>query len=210
MANKYEVIDESTWERAMHCKVFRNSIEPAFCVTFEADITQFKNKVKEEGLSFTLAMVYAVCTCANEVEALRYRFLDGKVVLYERIDTAFTYLNKETGLFKVVNVPFIDNLPEYVALASKTAEEQQEYFAAPLGNEVFQCSPMPWVTYTHISHTNSGNKDNATPLFDWGKYYEKYGRLMIPISIQAHHSFVDGIHIGQFVDLLQKFFDGVF
>ena len=207
MANKYEVIDESTWERAMHCMVFRNSIEPAFCVTFEADVTEFKKKVKEEGLSFTLAMVYAVCRCANEVEALRYRFLDGKVVLYERIDTAFTYLNKETGLFKVVNVPFIDNLPEYVALALKTAEEQQEYFTGPLGNDVFQCSPMPWVTYTHISHTNSGKKDNATPLFDWGKYYEKDERVLIPISIQAHHSFVDGIHIGQFVDALQKFFD---
>lgn len=207
MANKYEVIDESTWERAMHCMVFRNSIEPAFCVTFEADITEFKKKVKEEGLSFTLAMVYAVCKCANEVEALRYRFLDGKVVLYERIDTAFTYLNKETGLFKVVNVPFIDNLPEYVALALKTAEEQQDYFTAPLGNDVFQCSPMPWVTYTHISHTNSGKKDNATPLFDWGKYYEKDERVLIPISIQAHHSFVDGIHIGQFVDALQKFFN---
>ena len=207
MANKYEVINESTWERAMHCMVFRNSIEPAFCVTFEADVTEFKKKVKEEGLSFTLAMVYAVCKCANEVEALRYRFLDGKVVLYERIDTAFTYLNKETGLFKVVNVPFIDNLPEYVALALKTAEEQQEYFTGPLGNDVFQCSPMPWVTYTHISHTNSGKKDNATPLFDWGKYYEKDERVLIPISIQAHHSFVDGIHIGQFVDALQKFFD---
>ena len=207
MANKYEVIDESTWERAMHCMVFRNSIEPAFCVTFEADVTEFKNKVKEEGLSFTLAMVYAVCKCANEVEALRYRFLDGKVVLYERIDTAFAYLNKETELFKVVNVPFIENLSEYVALATKTAEEQQEYFTDPLGNDVFQCSPMPWVTYTHISHTNSGKKDNATPLFDWGKYYEKDERVLIPISIQAHHSFVDGIHIGQFVDALQKFFD---
>lgn len=207
MANKYEVIDESTWERAMHYMVFRNSIEPAFCVTFEADVTEFKNKVKEEGLSFTLAMVYAVCKCANEVEALRYRFLDGKVVLYERIDTAFTYLNKETELFKVVNVPFIENLSEYVALATKTAEEQQEYFTGPLGNDVFQCSPMPWVTYTHISHTNSEKKDNATPLFDWGKYYEKDERVLIPISIQAHHSFVDGIHIGQFVDALQKFFD---
>ena len=207
MANRYEVIDESTWERAIHCTVFRNCIEPAFCVTFEADITKFKNKVKKEGLSFTLAMVYAICKCANEVEALRYRFLDGKVVLYERIDTAFTYLNKGTELFKVVNVPFIDNLPEYVALASKTAEEQQVYFTGPLGNDVFQCSPMPWVTYTHISHTNSGKKDNATPLFDWGKYYEKSGRILIPISIQAHHSFVDGIHIGQFVDALQKFFN---
>ena len=207
MANRYEIIDESTWERAMHCMVFRNSIEPAFCVTFEADVTGFRNKIKEAGLSFTLAMVYAVCRCANEVEALRYRFMDGKVVLYERIDTAFTYLNKETGLFKVVNVPFADELSEYVTLAAKTAKEQKDYFTGPLANDVFQCSPMPWVTYTHISHTNSGKQDNATPLIDWGKYYEKNGRILMPVSIQAHHSFVDGIHIGQFVDALQDYLD---
>lgn len=130
MSNQYKVIDEKIWDRATLCMVFRNSVEPAFCVTFEADVTGFKHMVKEQGLSFTLAMVYAVCKCANKIEAFRYRFVDG----------------------------------------------QKEYFTGPLGNDVFQCSPMPWVTYTHISHTNSG---------------------------KAHHSFVDGIHIGQFVDELQ-------
>ncbi len=207
MANSYQMIDEKTWARAMHCMIFRNSVEPAFCVTFEADITNFKHKIKEQGLSFTMAMVYAVCTCANEIEAFRYRFLDGKIVLFDHIDTAFTYLNSDTGLFKVVNVPLIDGMKEYVGLAAKTAKEQKEYFTGPLGNDVFQCSPMPWVTYTHISHTNSGKKDNATPLFDWGKYYKKDGRLVIPVSVQAHHSFVDGLHIGQFVEKIQKYFN---
>ena len=174
-------------------------------MTFEADVTNFKRMVKEEGLSFTLAMVYAVCKCANHIEAFRYRFVDGQVALFNKIDTAFTYLNKNTGLFKVVNVPMLDDLKEYCELAKKTAEEQKEYFTGPLGNDVFQCSPMPWVTYTHISHTNAGKKDNATPLFDWGKYYEKDGRIMIPISVQAHHSFVDGLHIGQFAEELQGF-----
>lgn len=207
MVNNYKIIDEKTWERAMHCMIFRNSIEPQFCVTFEADITYFKEKVKKQGLSFTMAMVYAVCKCANEIEEFRYRFLDGKIVLYDRVDTAFTYLNKSTNLFKVVNVPFVDDIIEYCKLAYKTANEQREYFKGPLGNDVFQCSPMPWVSFTHISHTNSGKKDIATPLFDWGKYYEKNGRIMIPISVQAHHSFVDGIHVGQFVNGLQKYFD---
>lgn len=207
MANDYKVIDEKMWERAMHCMIFRNSVEPAFCVTFEADITNFKKKIKEQGFSFTMSMVYAVCKAANEIEAFRYRFLDEKIVLFDKIDTAFTYLNSETNLFKVVNVPMKDNIAEYVELAAKTAKEQNEYFTGPLGNDVFQCSPMPWVTYTHISHTNSGKKDNATPLFDWGKYYEKDDKIFIPISVQAHHSFVDGLHIGQFVERLQEFFD---
>ena len=207
MVNNYKIIDEKTWERAMHCMIFRNSIEPQFCVTFEANITNFKEKVKKQGLSFTMAMVYAVCKCANEIEEFRYRFLDGKIVLYDRIDTAFTYLNKSTNLFKVVNVPFVDDINEYCKLAYKIANEQREYFNGPLGNDVFQCSPMPWITFTHISHTNSGKKDNATPLFDWGKYYEKNGRIMISISVQAHHSFMDGIHVGQLVNGLQEYFD---
>lgn len=206
MPNKYIEIDESKWERAMHCAIFRNCVEPAYCVTFEKDVTAYKKYVQDNQLSFTLAMVYAVCKCANQVEAFRYRFVDGKVVLFENIDTAFTYLNKETNLFKVVNVPMMDDLNEYCLNAKKIADEQKEYFTGPLGNDVFQCSPMPWVKYTHISHTNSGNKDNATPLFDWGKYYEKDGRLVMPISVQAHHSFVDGIHIGEFVERLEKFF----
>lgn len=34
---------------------------------------------------------------------------------------------------------------------------------------------------------------------------EKDGRVIMPVSVQAHHSFVDGIHIGKFVDKLQKY-----
>lgn len=207
MANNYRVIDETAWERAMHCAVFRNCVEPAFCVTFEADITNFRRNVKAQGFSFTLAMVYAVCHCAGQIEAFRYRFLDGRVVLFDKIDTAFTYLNPETELFKVVTVPMQDSMKEYVELAARTAREQQAYFTGPLGNDVFQCSPMPWVTFTHVSHTNSGRKDNATPLFDWGKYHEKEGRIVIPISVQAHHSFVDGLHVGRFAQRLQEFLD---
>ncbi len=176
-----------------------------FCVTFEVDITHFLDKIRKNGLSFTLAMVYAVCKCGNDIENFRYRFLDGKVVLYDSIDTSFTYLNKETELFKVVSVPMVDGLKEYVNLAEKTAHEQREYFTAPPANNIFQCSAIPWVTYTHISHTISGNKENASPLFDWGKYYEKDGRFLMPLSVQAHHSFVDGLHIGRFTEMIQRF-----
>ena len=125
MENLYKVIDENTWERAMHCMVFRNSVEPAFCVTFEVDVTDLKEYMKKNNLSFTLAMVYVVCKCANKIEEFRYRFVDGKIVLFDHIDTAFTYLNKETRLFKVVNVPMMDNIKEYCINAKKIAENRK-------------------------------------------------------------------------------------
>ncbi|MGM0111864.1 CatA-like O-acetyltransferase [Enterococcus sp. DIV0187] len=207
MGNQFVRIDEKNWKRAMHCQVFRNSVEPAFCVTFELDITNFLNKIREKKYSFTFALVYSVSVCANQIEEFRYRFLDGDVVLYDRIDTAFTYLNQDTELFKVVNVPLTESLEEYIVLATKTAEEQQAYFTGPLGNDVYQFSPMPWVSYTHISHTNAGKKDNATPLFDWGKYFQRDGRTLLPFSVQAHHSFVDGLHVGKLADTLQAYLD---
>ena len=202
--NEYKIIDQSTWKRAAHCAVFRNCVEPAFCVTLELDITEFYRKIKQEKLPFTFAMIYAVAKCANRIEEFRYRFLEGQVVLFDKIDTAFTYLDKQTELFKVVNVPFAGNMGEYCKTAKQAAEEQREYFTGPLGNDVFQFSPMPWVTYTHVSHTNSGKRDNATPLFDWGKFYERDGKLLLPFSVQAHHSFVDGLHVGRLAENLQS------
>lgn len=207
MPNNHKIIDEKNWKRAMHCAVFRNCIEPAFCVTFELDITNFLKKIKERKYSFTMAMIWAVSKCANEIEEFRYRFVDGKVVLFDKIDTAFTYLNKETELFKVVNVPMAETMDAYITTAAKAADEQQEYFTGPLGNDIFQFSPMPWVSYTHISHTNSGKRDNATPLFDWGKFFERDGKILLPFSVQAHHSFVDGLHIGKLADKVQRFLD---
>lgn len=203
--NNYIEINEAQWQRAVHCAVFRDCVEPSYCVTFEVDVTELRNFAKKNGLSFTMAMVYATCKCANDVEAFRYRFLDGKVVLFDSVDTAFTYLNKETNLFKVVNVPMIEDIVEYCTRAKEMAENQEVYFTGPLGIDVFQCSPMPWVRYSHISHTNSGKKDNATPLFDWGRFYEKDGRWLMPFSVQAHHSFVDGVHVGEFAEKLENF-----
>lgn len=205
MTSPYQIIDEKNWKRAAHCAVFRNSLEPAFCVTFELDITNFLYRIKEENYSFTMAMIYAVSKCANEIEEFRYRFIDGQVALFDKINTAFTYLDKETALFKVVNVPMCETLEEYVPLAVKTAQEQKEYFTGPLGNDVFQFSPMPWVSYTHISHTNSGKKDNATPLFGWGKFFERDEKIILPFSVQTHHSFVDGLHIGKLYESIQKY-----
>lgn len=200
----FKIIDEKNWKRAVHCQIFKNSIEPNYCVSFELDVTKFLANTKEKKYSFTMALIYLVSKCANDIEEFRYRFVDDKVVVFEKIDTAFTYLNSDTELFKVVNVVFEGTMEEYIRRAYEKAENQKEYFTGPLGNDVFQFSPLPWLSYTHISHTISGKKGSATPIFDWGKYFERDGKIILPFSVQVHHSFVDGIHVGKLAELLQN------
>ncbi len=202
-------IDFTQWDRTLHYQIFRNSVQPQYCVTFELDITHFLKVIKKQNYSFTFSFVFAVSKCANQMKEFRYRFVNGNPVIFDKINTAFTYLNKETELFKVVHVEMTDTMEEYVALAREKEQTQKEYFTGPLGNDIFQFSAFPWVTYTHISHTDSGNKDNATPLFDWGKYYEKDEKILLPFSVQVHHSFVDGIHIGKLADNLQHYLDNL-
>ena len=95
--------------------------------------------------------------------------------MFDRIDTAFTYMAPGDRLFKVVNVPFTDDMAEYCRTALEAAQVQKEYFAGPLGNDVFQCSPMPWVTYTHISHTNSEKGITRRPFLTGGNITRKTG-----------------------------------
>lgn len=111
-----QFIDLTTWDRAMHYQIFKDSVQPQYCVTFDLDITNFLAKIKARGYSFTFSFVYAVTKCANQIEAFRYRFVDGKPAVFDTINTSFTYLRKDTELFKVVNVPMQDSIEKYVAL----------------------------------------------------------------------------------------------
>lgn len=101
--------------------------------------------------------------------------------------------------------PCRKKIEDYVALAKRTEENQTAYFTGPMANDIYQFSPFSWVSYTHISHTDSGKKDNAVPLFDWGKFYEKGERIWMPFSVQVHHSIADGIHIGKLAEKLQNY-----
>ncbi|WP_245860259.1 CatA-like O-acetyltransferase [Methanosarcina spelaei] len=102
-----------------------------------------------------------------------------------------------------------DTIEKFVQLAIVTAENQKEHFTGPVENDVYQFSALPWITFTHISHTGFGNREKAQPMFDWGKYQEREGKFMMPFSVQVHHAFVDGIHIGKLADKLQKYLDKV-
>jgi len=209
LESNYKIIDMEHWKRAMHCQVFRQAVQPQYCVSFELDITNFLKRVKETKWSFTFAMIYAVTKCANEIEEFRYRFKDDNVVLYDEINTSFTYLDKETELFKVVNVDMQECIEAYIRTASETEKNQKEYFTGPMANDSYQFSAIPWISFTHISHTDSGKRDNAVPMFDWGKFFERDDKSILPFSVQVHHSFVDGIHVGRFADRLQEYLNEI-
>ena len=53
----------------------------------------------------------------------------------------------------------------------------------------------------------SGQSDKANKMFDWGKLVEVEGRILLQFAMQVHHSFIDGYHVGKFLEQLQERLD---
>lgn len=90
------------------------------------------------------------------------------------------------------------------------SENQKDYFVREdiEGRfDLIYITCIPWVSFTNLSHTISFNKDDSVPRLAWGKYFDENGKILMPFSVQAHHSFVDGIHMGKYFDALQEYLD---
>lgn len=146
----------------------------------------------------------------NSVEAFRYRIHAGEIVLYDMMHPAFTYVAPDKKYFKFIVTELNGDLAAYAAAARAKALTQTEYFVLTDMQDrddfVF-ISSIPKVSFTHLSHTVSANKDDAVPRLSWGKYYERDGRLLLPLNVQAHHAFVDGDHMGDYMEALQQYLD---
>lgn len=203
----FQKIDISTWERKQHYQVYRQFANARYDITLELDVTNLVRFVKENKLSFTLTAIHTIAKCANEIAEFRMRIENDEPVIYDDLSLSFTYLNKSTNLMKNVVAENDEDVFEFNRKAKEVIEKQEVYFTGALGNGIYQFSSIPWISYTHVSHTFSGNKDYAVPVFDFGKFYEKNGRMIMPFSVEAHHAFVDGYHIGLLVEKLQRTLD---
>ncbi|MHB1483074.1 MAG: CatA-like O-acetyltransferase [Saccharofermentanales bacterium] len=204
-----KTIDLNDWDRTTLYLFFKRMDFPQYNICTNIDITNFYKKTKEQGISFYYAMVYAAMNALNQVENFKYRIHGDQVVLYDTIHPSFTDMSKGSEMFKMVNVDMKDSITEFVENASKKSKEQTDFISPEeeKRDDMAYITCLPWVTFTQLTHTMSLNKEDAVPRLSWGKYFDADGKRLLPFSVQAHHSFVDGIHIGRYIDALQKYLD---
>jgi chloramphenicol O-acetyltransferase type A len=174
------------------------------------EITNFLGKLKEKNISFYYGMIYAATYALNQVKEFKYRIRGDKVILHNIIHPSFTDMTEGSELFKMVTVDMEVNIEDFVSKAKKKANSQKDYFVikdVEGRDDLIYITCIPWISFTNLSHTISFNKDDSVPRLAWGKYFEENERVLMPFSVQAHHSFVDGIHMGKYFDALQKYLD---
>lgn len=204
-----KIIDMAHWDRKEHFTYFRRADYPQFNICANLDITRFLRFVKNNSLPFYFAMLYAATITANTITNFRYRIRDNEVILHERLHPSFTDLNKENDLFKYVTTDMGDDMLAFIKAAQEKARQQKGLFS-PDGEErddLVYLTCIPWLSFTHISHTITLNKDDSIPRISWGKYFCDSEKVLLPLSVQVNHALADGVHIGKYFTELQNYID---
>ena len=198
-------IDPETWPRREIFAFFSGISNPYYSVTFRLDVTALRKVTKERGLSFYHSLIWLCTQALARVEAFSYVLAEGQLVRLDSRRPSFTHLKPGGESFQIITPPPTDSLENFCAAAKELAEKQ-DFFIDPSGEGIdmifFSC--LPWLDLTALTNEHDAGTDDAIPRIAWGKYVEENGRLMLGLSIDVNHRFIDGVHIGRFAQELVR------
>lgn len=200
-----EIIDLERWERREAFALFSQCGWPFYSVTMPVDVTAVKAKSKERGLSFYHTMVWLCTKAVNETPQFRLRVRGQQVVRLERTHPSFTVLKPDSGCFQIITMPWEEDLAAFCAHAAERIERQQTFLdQAEETDELIYFSCTPWFDFTALTNERSLDRDDTIPRLAWGKYYEEKGRRWVHLSVDVNHRTIDGLHIGQLKEALDR------
>ena len=201
-------IEIETWARRKHFEFFKAFDAPHFNVTANVDVTNLYTYAKASDQSFFKLFLYGAVRAANAIPELRYRIRGEEVVEHEVVHPSFTVMLDE-DVFNFCAATFNEDLPTF--LQEVTTRMEQAGDEVVVGDDepddLLYITSVPWVTFTSIMHPTHQQQHDSVPRIAWGKFERQGERLVMPLSVQAHHALVDGVHIGKYYETLQAWLD---
>ncbi len=201
-----KTIDLSTWPRQRHFALFREMDVPHFNLCANVDITELYPWVKEQGFSLNTVLVYIFTRAANAVPELRQRIQGEAVVEHEIVHPSFTVL-APGDLFSFCAVDYTPALRAFHVKAEaliRRVQADPTLTDEPGRDDYLFMTSIPWVAFTSIQHPIHLHPADSVPRIAWGKFFAQNERLLLPLSLQAHHALVDGLHAGRFYQGVQQ------
>lgn len=186
--------------RRRHFDFFRRMDQPHFSITANVEVTALRRRA---GLRLTPAVVYCLTRAANEIPELRQRIRGDEVVEHEVVHPSFTVATGASNVFSFCEVPYRPAFGEFVEDAARRMEAAKSAPSLedePGRDDYLFMSAIPWVSFTGITHAMHYHPVDSVPRIAWGKLFTEGERVLMPLSVQAHHALVDGAHLGRFFE----------
>jgi len=203
-----KLINIETWERKDHFYFFKKMKIPYFNVTGDIDVTSLVHFCKKEKISFYACCVYFISRTCNEIESFKLRIREDKVILHDSVNPAPTYMKE--NLFHFYKTHYQENLKHFLEEHQASLMNIKKDLSEDknLDSLIFM-TYIPWISFTGISHPMNHDESDSIPRIAWGKYKTQENSFLMPLSIQGHHSLMDGYHVGLYFEHIQKLISNI-
>ena len=193
--------------RAMAFEFWMKAPNPMVTFFKNLDVTNLVRASKKRGMKFNMLLDYCIGKAAAPVKEFYTLPVGGKLLQYEKI-AVNTIVKNKNGEVSSCDILFTDDLDafnrdylQYTALVAESCIDRD------LSEEcmVIGTSAIVGTEIDGAVGMNSGIFNN--PFLIWGRYRKRFFRYTLPISLQFHHTQMDGAHAGRFLANLQKEID---
>lgn len=199
---------DDSWERNEHFNFFQSRRNPCFSVSFSANVTNLCALKRQNGFRFTDCIYFAAMLAVNGVAGFRQRIVNLRPVEFDSIDAAFTYIPKGRSLHCNCVAKFDYKFSVFSNnISAARANADVNPTLCPEGGDaqsLIYFSSLPDIPILSATNPWGDPWVDSVPRFLFGKF-DPSGNLTV--SIEALHSFIDGVHLAEFYKLFTQILD---
>ena len=198
-----EVNPQST-SRAQAFELWMKAPNPMVTFFKTVDVTRLVRMSRKKGYKFNMLLDWCIGKAASTIKEFYLLPVGDKLMQYDNL-AVNTIVKNNTGEVSSCDILYTDDIDQfnrqYLEYTSMVAESCND---RDLSGEcmVIGTSAIIDTEIDGAVGMNSGIFNN--PFLIWGRYRKKCLRYKLPISIQFHHTQMDGAHVGKFLANLQE------
>ena len=201
------IIDPKETTRAMAFELWMKAPNPMVTFFKTLDVTNLIRVSKRRGLKFNMLLDFCIGKAAAGVKEFYILPVGDQLIAYDSI-AVNTIVKNRTGEVSSCDILFTEDLDrfnrEYLEHTARVAETCVDRDLSE-DSMVIGTSAIIDTEIDGAVGMNSGIFNN--PFLIWGRYRRRFLRYCLPISLQFHHTQMDGAHAGRFLEMLQTEID---
>ena len=151
-----------------------------------------------------MLMDYCIGKAASQIKEFYTLPVGDKLMQYDTIAVS-TIVRNSDGEVSCCDIKYSDDLDtfnqEYVKYTSQVAQSCGE---RNLSNDSMVIGTSAIIETEIDGAVNMYTDLFKNPFLIWGRYRENQTKYSLPVSLQFHHTQMDGIHAGRFLENLQN------
>ena len=204
---KTEINPQDT-TRAEAFSLWMTSPMPMVTLTKTFSVGNILKASKRRGAKFNALLCWCIGKAASQIAEFFLLPEQGKLFQYDQLAVNVIVKNFKGGI-NSCDIPFTEDIDSFIShydkLTAQCATECKSTFLEDymiIGTSAMIQTELDCIVNQYTDKFNN-------PMVMWGKYRKHWFKTLLPISLQFHHSQMDGGEGAQFLELLQREIKGL-